>query len=113
MADVNIRGATVPTNQRQVFLRINCRQGDTTNPAAFAALLARQVDSANIQVGGKTLPDWLRVKQVQRDKATVQLQDRKQQMASPLSDIIEFLEAWLRQYPGKPWPVIVIGRFLA
>ena len=101
MADVNIRGATVPTNQRQVFLRINCRQGVTTNPVAFAALLARQVDSANIQVGGKTLAAWLQqqVKQVQH--------------VSLLSYVIKFLTAWLQLYPGKPWPVIVVGRFLA
>lgn len=116
IAKAKLSGSVGPSQQQQVFLRVNCRQGDTTNSAAFAALLAEQLDSADVKVGDANFKSWLekrhQIKQIQRDKWSIQLQDPKPLMSS-LKDVTDFLTDWLKLYPGRPYPVLVIGRFFA
>ncbi|PNH00046.1 hypothetical protein TSOC_014151, partial [Tetrabaena socialis] len=89
-------GPQPPGSNQQAFLVVDMRQRDTTNPAAFAAVLGRELEAQ---------PWWLDVKPGVEGPGP---------SAMPLEQLLAMLEGWMDAAPaGNPRPVLVIGCMLS
>lgn len=97
------------SGEKQHFLRIDCRSGGTTNPAAFVQQLQWQNDSQDIKVGDKNIFTalWEKVEEVEVAGMLNLLGDEASR--APLDTMTELFNNWLEKYPGKRSPVIIIG----